>query len=75
MALTHHKPNGGRLRFHQFAQAMNMQFCARGFDYAGQRRYFVQVEGYTLRALFIRGLLATAKGMDYTRRTLLHYFG
>jgi hypothetical protein len=31
--------------------------------------------GYTCWALFIRGLFATAKLMDYTRRELLHYFG
>ena len=71
----YHKPNGERLRFHQFDQAMTMQYRDRGCDYVGQLDYLVQVEGYKCWALFIRGLFAAAKLMDYTRYELLHYLG
>ena len=68
----HPKPNGERPRVHQFVQTMTMQYCDRGCDYAGQLDYLVPVDGCGSWALFIRGLLATAKFMGYARYELLH---
>ena len=66
------KQNGGRLRFRPGAPTISIQYRARGCNYGGQLHYVVLGGGYKVWALFIRGLFAATKVMDYTRYELLH---